>query len=824
MANSILFNDLMSYFAKIIIKSPKRFNAYETPESARLGRLYVLSKDGKATAFDLVNHVSGKFRRDPSLSNEARDIDLSGSYSKAAFNEVSAYMRKEFIANFKETNKYVLNLAGEPYIDKTNPIESDPRIVVTGKDPDISGQEMYLDEVDERYYPLTYSYYFKQDVPDGVDFYIKENPGVMYLASLRNPTSYYDTRNASTYQIISYDIGGFSDAYNNVIISTYNTCRNFLIKIMKSNAIVHTNYFDEYFVTILIFVTISKLMTTMFDQYIDGVIIPVDIKSSFMKSYGCGSLVTSLSADALDSVIRVMPQLTYFKGTDTALKMVLDIMGIPTDNLKQHYIVKIHTKDNEPIDKSYVDSASETYDLGIVEVPFGDDPSKYVNNRGVSIIKSYEDFVAEDITWGGPKKVDKKRLESELKRLRMNYILTKYITVEYEFENVSIGYKFSLYFSSLLRLLTQGDSNLLNSASFTNTKVKPSGGLITLPGAVAAIMHLMCVYGGNDDIINRTSKKKEIGINFDANHTIIQEYEVCDVFDGYKKIKDILTEEELSWLYTTCVELSSPIATTSGYADAFTIALDAYSTIMKKLKMPGISSRRNAFYAIREYLFTTNEITTSYAGYTRYLEYLRDTDFELYNAVRSVVKLNESIPDYVNMLMENIVTALDNKVFLQFGQSIKLSTSVQTTSGSNSFDEGVLELLNYFKSWVIQVRAVRPSYSVNEESQDYISITNDVRIASEVELYDFIYSEDSVQVESSMEVNERVRMLDMCDVESKPMRYDDKSRVYDEAEVSAFVDITDHILREETVEVSQASVDVVDRARFRDHVVVHAKQ
>lgn len=822
---SIHLSNLFLFFDKCVIKSKKQFVMYETPESFELGGLYVRSIDGISTLYELMEHVSDTYKDDIALSSGARAYTLDSP--KDVIEEITEYFRKEYIQNYEETNKYVLNMTGTPL---TNPNYSDHgldrRFVVNIKDKSNLGEEIYLDEIDSIKHPVTYSYYFSSDTPDGVSYYKERYPDARYLEHIGESITVYDVRKASYYDLLLTPTSIFSEKYNSVIKSFYNESRVYLEHILRAPTKKASNYYDEYFFSILLLLTIGKLMSYVYDQYVEGVIIPPELRSAYLKSYQCGSLISSLSSEILDKVIKNMPLLNYFKGTDKVLKDILTILGIDTSDMSQHYIIKQYTNiDNQSIDTSYDKSPSDTFQLKVISVPFGGDPSKYVNTRSELLTDNYDSFFATDPTWGGPRSRDQEELVSIMKHLRVNYIQTKYISVEYSLDDSDIGYKYGIFLSTLAHIFAGNTVSDIDSMSFTDTVLKSSGDGILIGDATAMFFGLTNFYLTGEDKIPTDTEGTIYGINFDADYDVIMNFTVSTCFgDNTLKISEALTSKDKKMIKTVIETIGMTMSNIEIFASVFTMANECYVSLSTILRGSTTKQRRDAILKVRQYMFHIKPNSGIYSGYSTYFDYIQDRDYSLASLMASLFENTSVIPSYTTRLMQDIISKLKDNVFMSFGSSQLLSSSITSEDDNTvSLDDGMAELINYFKSWLLKIKTVRPSYELSDEFIAYLHATNDVYVHGGIDIHDTTDAIDSLDINGSINVESRLNIKDTVNLTARDLEMHDRIEISEELTFETGFVLDEDIIINESVLIHQNIFGILDKSKTYDSLKIRAK-
>ena len=837
---SMLFKMLVQFFESCTIKSPKRLREYEDSKSARLGTLYVHCLDGVATIEELYDHTSKMYTQDFSLHSRIRAWNIGEFITNEDRVVLSEYLRSEYIASYKETNKYILNMAGEPYINISDPSKCDTLFEVEGKDADILGKKMFIHEISEKDNPSTYNYYFKQINSDNVDALLKDYPTERYLHYIKAPIPYGVSRSRPDFAILQYDSGVFSEDYTQKLLDTYYKSRAYHLAVQRSEYITESEYFDEHFFTKLFYIVLSNMLVGVFDEIVEGKIESPEIRSMYLDSYKCGDLVTHMSTDMIDVVIKALPYLNHIKGSDQVLAYILNLAGIDTSDMKQHYIVKVYPDRENEIVTEFVDTPLETFDLKVIPVPFGEDPSKYINNITNNVLEDYDSFTSSDVTWGGPRERDRKDLKDTIKRIKMNYMLSKYITVEYEFNDVSIGYKFSMFISTLTKVLARDGVNPIRKTSFVNTKIKHSGSLITLPCALAMIRYLMDIYGGGDGTIERDDESRIQGINIDAS---IEEFRTLTINSplGPVPITSVLKDHQITFIEEIISLIGVPIISIGEFSDVFVLALDYYRKFNALVRYSDSGALHRALLTAKDYLFAPTNAVDIYSKFNKYSEYILDADFELYNSLSTILgdiedPTLEVIPTYITILMESIIATLRNSEFNSYAESIKLSNS-QVTEGStnNTFDEGIASLLEYFKSYKLMVRTVRPLFSLTNETMDFQNSYTDVSSKGNGKVQDWLEYKEDVATKQTCGLNSHMKVHDDVGILTRGVRFEENFVIPGEAFRDTFpvedtitntskCAVKDFISYDEDMKTTSKGDYINDARTVTENVIVTPKQ
>ena len=286
-------------------------------------------------------------------------------------------------------------------------------------------------DINNKDYPLTYSYYILQGHIEEV---IEKYPNYNYLKFIGESYTPFKLRMMGNYDIIKYKKNILSDTELTYFFKAYNKAKTQVLLDYIDGFDSKQPLYNILMIENLLYYTIINYSNSYIEKYSLGIYTEKNL-DDILNSHGYSSLTKISDVKLKERVVKNLNDLIANKGNNYVLNLILEkILEDPNVQLKRYYLEKKYRTDEDAsisIDTSK--GLENSIDLVFREVSAID-----VNTKtSEDIIHDYDIFVNEDKLWGGWSSDDTNELKSskkevlkkELLELNFNSILTRYITL-----------------------------------------------------------------------------------------------------------------------------------------------------------------------------------------------------------------------------------------------------------------------------------------------------------------------------------------------------------------------------------------------------------
>ena len=535
----------------IVVKKSEVADASETEESIRQSDIYVSIKRGNRK-FELLNytyeHMSqlGVFTNEEMALYEIDNDKIPLEYRDQLFDIAS----KEFMDEYVELNNYYRMLNGLPdygfeglYIDKN---------ILPKNIEDLIDISKPIHEMDEYQVGLLESYGTLSRIQ-------QDNPSDLYLYHLGSrKIDIFEARTANKFDIL-YIPTEAEPIVANRFREIYEKERIIYLKRHYSLAYkFNSDYYDEFFIIMLLSQTVTDLISEIPEWYIRRDIFDRRTIQTLLESNGV-KYFEEIPLKYQIALVRYLNKIIKFKSCTKNIYDLINIFGYDNAVVYKYYLMKNRLSDEND---NYIisDDVKDMYDLFFVRVPLDSTlPESITNNINIS---TYNSIVTEDKWWNGPEDHDYV-YESILKK-NFTSRATKYMSVEVKFDIRDYQFQ-TVYFLNMIFNNKIDTSNLRLEVPIINTSTT-----FTLKDLFILLFIVSHSYytrnndikitENNRDIKDRTINfgKKPIGDYnvFIPDAIIPEEYDV-EMNGGYSN-NDIVFEDECNGGYAEgyeCIDM-----------------------------------------------------------------------------------------------------------------------------------------------------------------------------------------------------------------------------------------------------------------------------
>ena len=393
-----------------------------------------------------------------------------------------------------------------------------------------------------------------------------------------------------------------------------------------------------------------------------------------------------------------------------------------------------------------VDDDEKNYELRFVKVPLTEDVDNYIRNP-VNYV-DYDQITLADGLWDG------ELVHEDVKKAFLNtqfsYIRTKYISID-NIESMSDGmldmpYFFNLFFDDIKleeRLLVQLPAIKANK----NFKLNDT--------LVFMVVLNFEYYGIEDTIMDTMGKILYLrGFNFDADIDTLMQWVHNEMAYDETQIAEFITYNRQLRSYK---ELLNIVQTDLSFADF--ISANMFHANNKR-EYDVFKKIRDACLRL-EYSRDFFQVADGTGNYcTTYTEFLRYRDKDLYNKIIQIRAIDDETTRQNTIIdvMDKTIRALDDYLDSDVYKNV-----FKKFPGSNSdaIKHYVEMMINFFKSYKIELTGINSIYLFNDKYESYIKPIDGLwNFNSELNLDDWVHLLETMQLTMHTTYREYIRPLE----------------------------------------------------------------
>ena len=516
----------------------------------------------------------------------------------------------------------------------------------------------------------------------------------------------YLLRTANNLAIIQIEKGLVPDSLFSDFMIAYEQAREyFMVAVyIKEYASMH-KYYDNIIGFMVMVTTIRRVMTNIFKNGIDRDFYDL---TSILKMFDAYQIpfIPDYTLEQHRIVLRNINNLIRIKSTDRVLVDLVSLLGFTDVNIYKYYLVKSHKRDvhGNPVFK-YKDTPlgqvldySAMYNINFSRVTLGE------KNIGMAISNSKNKVDYTRVTDGDPFWWEDDDLKNAIYQNEFNYLETKYISFDIMYKMSKVVFE-TVYFLSMLH--DRRDQTRTIEIFFNKIdQQKP----INLFDICILLFALTAKKNGlKGEIIHDPTKVGYVlGFNFKKDLTPI--------------IQQIKNDTELN--DPELLKFIDNMSLTS---------VDDVNRLYANIRAFKYYITNKLFYCKNKELYSKYKIiyntimTTEYMGQlfklpdgdiaSTYKEYLMYTNYELYEFFESVPK------ESINEIELHIISKLQ-----EYCESLKYMH--QTTNGINTNAAALIMLVNFFKSYTVDIEQFNIIYIIDDRLDNLIKMISEFSLHS----------------------------------------------------------------------------------------------
>jgi hypothetical protein len=546
-----------------------------------------------------------------------------------------------------------------------------------------------------------------------LDEIISNNPDKPYLKFLGNkkisPVKARRANNFSLLYVPSDDIPtSFYEMFNRI----YEQNREYVCTVLYNKQMSDSyKMYDNFMGMCVMFMTIQRVVALSFRQGINRDLYDWDFIQKLYSAYNI-PFNESINIDTHITMVKNFNHLLRYKASDKVFFDLMSLLGYTNVEFEKYYLVKNHRKDakGNPL---FDDNGNPIYELYFKSVGLNED-NVALAIQDKSNTKSYDEVIESDPLWW-----DSDKLRDDIMKDEFNYVESKYISINmmYNMSEIlfNITYAIQLIFSkkedisnydialSFPKLNQNKRINLFDIAVFIVAGICKIRGFAG--NTMATPNEIYSIYAYDNDSVNNISVDNALyqlvhGSSSPATNWSISSAEDFDSL--FNSVKDL------------DVKLVDAMWNTDNIDD-YLAYRSLYETAMTKQAVNTMFTKKDGTIA------------------DTYLDYLRDTDINLYTIIEE--SDSEELYDIMNHAVGRLQEQMD---------SIRDMEMLLDSSGVAY--EAIISLIDFFKSYTIDIHSFNVWYLFDSKAYNTIrtfhAINNiDSKLYADTDL-NFLYGDN----------------------------------------------------------------------------------
>lgn len=565
---------------------------------------------------------------------------------------------------------------------------------------------------------------------------IKKHPEKKYLKFLgKNKLDLYLLRTTKNFSIIHIEKNLVEDSLFSDFMLSYEQCREyFMVAVyIKEYASLH-KYYDNIIAFMIMISTIRKVMSNTFKNGIERDFYDLTSIIKMLDAYKI-PFIPEYTLEQHRIVLRNINNLIRIKGSDQVLINLVSLLGFTDVNMYKYYLVKSHKKDThgDPIFR-YKDTPlgkvldkEAMYSIKFSRVNFEE------KNIGMAVSNSRNDVEYTRVTDADPYWWNDDGLKNAIYENEFNYLETKYISFD-------IMYKMSKVVFETVFLLSMLHDNKAKTRGIELyfSKIDRNKPINLFDICILLFALTAKKNGLKGEIIHEPTKVGHVlGFNFKKDLT--------PILEEIQRDPDLNDPQLIAFIDDMSINSIDDVNRLYGNIRGFK------TYISNKL----FSCNDRHLYDKYKTIYN-NIMTTEYMGELfilpdgdvakTYKEYLMYINYELYEFFESVPK--ESITDIERHIITKIQEYCENLKYIH-----------QTTQGINVNAAALITLVNFFKSYTVDVEQFNIIYIIDDRMDNLIKTMDESYMTSSSTILTNNYEYDIVSYTANIHGDQNIDVV-----------------------------------------------------------------
>lgn len=704
---SVIYNNLKIIIDSLIIKNSGEVNKYETIDSLKAGSRYVSAKLRKDTfnsyyKLDTTVLVAAGIT-DPALIQLCLQDKMNVPMNKRDL--VTIGMRNKVIDEYDELNDYYRMLSGLP------PISGDGVVYLNQQDADKYGVS-----IETPVHLLSDQIKYLLEIDNVIVKLIEQNPESKYLkfmASSKIDPSV--SRPANDFHILYINRDGELSILVNNFIQIYDKCREYFMTVSYVKEFSKKyKYYDNFMGLLIVIITVQKLFADAFKQGMNRDFYDMSMIRNLFQSYDV-PFFEKLPYDYQVALMKKLNVLLQNKSTNRVIVDLCELLDFYDIDIHSYYLIKTHKLDIDEnpvfIYKTITDSEGTEltvidkeamYDFYFQKVSIDEENLGYALHNDYTNRISYNEITTNDPMWDDSEELKEFLLEEEF-----NYVQSKYIGLSLTIKYTKMLFE-TIYFTRMI--LDRKD--LISTVSITLPKITSEREIKLFDVIVLLSAMISKKHGFSGNILYQPGQIMSIyGFDFKEDFQLIQEF----VINNPRYVSESVLDYFLNINPSDINDVNSLYADIRDFND-FAIERMNNSKSIKEYR---------AYEKLFTSLMATQESTEQFTKSdntvaTTYLDYLQDSDIELYEFVNNASV--DSIPIHIEHVINRINREFDELKYLN-----------KLNDGNLILVDALVGLINFFKSFTVDLRSMDTIYIFDSRYYNMLRTVHDLRILKDMQ-------------------------------------------------------------------------------------------
>lgn len=687
-----IISNLKSLTENIVVKYSSKASEKETIAYTKAFDYYYLASN-KLDSFDTYPSFSEEALRlgGVNVDSELQECLVDKKkIPESVRNRVVEVQRSIVIRDFEEQNDYYRQYVGLPNIDdKDHFYVDDETSLETGIDTTTPIHKLSATDI---------------SILSGAGFIsklIKENPDKVYLNYLGvNKLDLYRIRSANNLSIIKINKLSIPDKLFEEFMTSYEQSREYFMNaiFIKEYAALY-EYYENMMGFLVMVNTIKMIMTKIFKNGIDRDFYDL---VSIVKMFNAYNIpyIKDFTLEQQRIILRNINKLIRIKSTDKVLVEICSLLGMGDINIFRYYLLKTHKRDGgtgKPIFKykqnllgEQVLDKEKMFNLKFAKVGINE------TNIGLALTKTTNYLEYDEVTESDPFWWEDDQLKSMIYDNEFNFIETKYLSFQMMYKMSNLIFE-QIYFLSLLH----DRKNETSSIKLLFPKIDPSTE-ISLFDACILLFALTCKRNNmkGNIIYEPTKVGSVLGFNF--------KLDLKPIVDDIRNDPTIYDEELIKYISSMSVNNVQDINTLYGKIKGFR---DYIEQKMFYATDKDVYQKYRTIYKTFMTTDTMGELFKLPDGdiAESYKEYLMYSNYDLYQLIDTLS--NDGITEIINHIISKLEEYCDNLKYLHLS-GVNLNSSINA----------VWELINFFKSYTVDIHQFNIIYLIDGRIENLIKL------------------------------------------------------------------------------------------------------
>lgn len=650
---------------------------------------------------------------------------------------------------------------------------------------------------------------------------IKQYPEKEYLNFLGvSRLDLYHLRHMNNLSIIHIKKNAVPNKLFEEFMTVYEQSREYFMNAVyiKEYAIMH-EYYENVIAFVVMLNAIKMLMTRIFKNGIDRDFYDLPSIIKMFDAYNI-PYIKEFNIEQQRTILRNINNLIRIKSTDKVLIEICSLLGFGDIDMYRYYLIKKHKRDFEtgnplfvykenPLTKQKVLDKEKMYKVNFCRVNVKE------TNIGLALTKTENHLPYNEVVDLDPYWYEDKELVKILYDTEYNFMETKYLSFELIVKMSKVIFE-QIYFLSMLHDKKDEMRNIWVTFPDLDASIE-----ITLFDTAVLIFALTCKKNKikGKIVYEPTQIGNLLGFNFFNDMKPVIEAIKNDPKLYDQELIDFVTNMNVSDI-NDVNHLYKNIISFRNYIEEKMFECKDKETYFKYRSIYKIFMTTGCM----ESLFKLPDGTSA----ETYMEYLQFTNLKVYNIIKDMD--NDKINDLISHIIAKLIEYCDELKYLHL-----------TTGSIPKTINAIWVLINFFKSYTVDVQQFNVVYLFDGKIENMIKLTEevsvevDVNIAEETDgplLYDTLSMHSNLQVDTEYKMNskiqthtnmtldnDRITMEDTALIKSDVDLYDELS-LYDSAIIHVDLTPIDKITMEDVYRCYTTGYLESDHIKQNDKMVI----